>query len=286
VQPATLGGVAVSLHPVTDLRTLLDLDQVKPDAFLGGSPGYGWGRLYGGQVVAQALMAAGRTVPSGFHPHSLHAYFVRAGQEDQPVLYEVDRVRDGRSFVTRQVVAHQAGGAILTLSASFQVAEDGPEHPGAIPPAGAPLPESLPRNLEEELFFDSRRVREVREPQPLRVSWIRALGPLGDDPLLHACAFAYLSDDDPMGVILMQHPRYPDWEAMSSASLDHAVWIHRPFRADDWLLVSSSGSGLAHARGVSIGQVFDAQGRHVATVAQEGLGRDKRVPTAPASLST
>jgi acyl-CoA thioesterase-2 len=268
--------VAVSLHPVTDLRSLLELDVVKPDAFLGASPGYGWGRLYGGQVVAQALMAAGRTVGEGFHAHSLHAYFVRAGQEDQPVLYEVDRVRDGRSFVTRQVVAHQAGGAILTLSASFQRDEEGPEHPGAVPPPDVPDPDGLARDPDEELFFDARRVREEREPQPWRLSWARALGPLGDDRLVHACAFAYLSDNDPMGVIMLQHPRYPDWDALLSSSLDHAVWIHRPFRADEWLLVESAGSGLAHSRGLSTARVFDRHGHHVASVAQEGLGREKR----------
>jgi acyl-CoA thioesterase-2 len=265
--------MSVRVHPVTDLVSLLDLEPVKPDAFLGAGPVLGWGRIYGGQVVAQALRAAARTVEPDQHPHSLHAYFVRAGDEREPVLYEVERVRDGRSFTTRQVVAYQAGGAILNLIASFQRHEDGEDVQAVTPPPGVPEPESLPDG-ETDLFLHHRVVRSQREPEPEQVSWIRVAEPLpAGDPFVHACALAYLSDEDLLGVALLPHSLGGDWERLMTASLDHAVWFHRPVDATEWLLVDARGHGVANARGMAVARVFDRQGRHVATVAQEGLVR-------------
>jgi acyl-CoA thioesterase II len=268
--------VAVSLHPVENLVSLLDLDQVKPDAFLGGGPALGLVRIYGGQVVAQALGAAGRTVGEELRPHSLHAYFVRAGDERQPVLYEVERVRDGRSFATRAVVAYQAGGAILNLIASFQVAEDGPDVQGVTAPTDVPPPQDLARH-PTELFFDQRFVSREAQPEPRDLVWFRIPEPLGDGALLHACALAYESDDNPLGVALLPHPLGGQWDRLMAASLDHAVWFHRPMRADEWHLFDLRGHGVANGRGMAIARVFDTAGRHVASVAQEGLGRERRV---------
>lgn len=264
--------MSVLVHPVTDLASLLDLEPVKPDAYLGAGPVLGWGRIYGGQVVAQALRAAALTVEEGQRPHSLHAYFIRAGDERQAVLYEVERVRDGRSFATRQVVAYQAGGAILNLIASFQHDEEGADAQAVEAPRDAAPPEGLAIE-PTDLFMDHRLVLREREPEPRAQSWLRVTEDLGDDPVVHACALAYLSDEDLLGVALMAHPVAPDWEALMAASLDHAVWFHRPLRATDWLLFDLHGHGVANARGMALARVYTQDGLHVATVAQEGLGR-------------
>ena len=266
--------MSLSLHPVTDLRTLLDLEVVKPDAFLGVGPVLGWGRIYGGQVVAQALAAAGRTVDAAFHPHSLHAYFVRAGDEHKPVLYEVDRVRDGRSFCTRQVVAYQEGGAILNLIASFQVHEDADDVQSVVMPT-VPAPESLER-IPHDTFLEHRVAMFERSPVAHAQTWLRTSETLDTDPMLHACALAYLSDEDMLGVGLISHPLGGQWDDLMTASLDHAIWFHRPLRADDWLLFDIDGHGVANARGLSLARVFDRSGVHVASIAQEALGRRRR----------
>lgn len=267
--------MSITLRDVTDLGTLLELEPVKPDAFLGSGPDLGWGRIYGGQVVAQALLAAARTVEVPHRPHSLHAYFVRAGDERRPVLYEVDRVRDGRSFTTRQVVAYQEGGAILNLIASFQADEAGDDVGGALPPADIPPPaESEPAGTD--LFFEHRGALHTREPEPRRVVWMRAVDDLGDDPVVHACALAYLSDEHPLGVAALAHPLGGQWEGLMAASLDHAVWFHRPVRVDQWLEFDLRGGGVANARGLAMARVFTEDGTHVASVAQEGLVRRRR----------
>ena len=264
--------MSISLQPVTDLRSLLDLEVVKPDAFLGSGPKLGWGRIYGGQVVAQALRAAGLSVDVDHRPHSLHAYFVRAGDERLPVLYEVERVRDGKSFTTRQVVAYQSGGAILNLIASFQGDEDGEDVSVTVPPADVPEPESLTPQ-DTDLFFDARIVRYEREPEPAITAWMRVTEDLGDDPLVHACALAYLSDEHILGSAVLPHSMAGNWEAVMSASLDHALWFHRPARVDQWLLFDLRGHGVANGRGLGFARVFTADGTHVASVAQEGLIR-------------
>lgn len=267
--------MSVSIHSVDSLRTLLELEQVKPDAFLGAGPNLGWGRIYGGQVVSQALRAAGLTVSASHRVHSFHAYFVRAGVETETVLYEVERVRDGKSFTTRQVVAYQAGGAVLNLIASFQADEEGEDVQSRLFPHATPSPDRL-ESMPTDLFFDHRFVRHGNDPSPRATSWLKVIGDLGDDPMVHACALAYLSDEDLLGVALLPHSLAGDWDSMMNASLDHAVWFHRPVRADQWLLFDLEGSGIANARGHAFARVFTADGLHVATVAQEGLGRARR----------
>jgi acyl-CoA thioesterase II len=267
--------MGVSMHPVSDLASLLSLEQVKPDAYLGAGPVLGWGRIYGGQVVAQALRAAGLTVDEQLRPQSLHAYFVQAGDERLPVLYEVDRVRDSGSFATRQVVAYQARGAVLNLIASFHRPEPSIDVPGIAAPHGVPEPESLPA-VPTDLHFERRDVLRRAEPEPYELGWIRVPESLGDDPMLQACAFAYCSDEYPLGTALTVHPAVPDWERVFTASLDHAIWFHRPLRADGWMLYELRGGGVADSRGLAFARVFDRDGTHVASVAQEALARDRR----------
>jgi acyl-CoA thioesterase-2 len=265
----------VSIHPVNDLHSLLALEKVKPDAYLGGGPVLGWGRLYGGQVVAQSLRAACLTVDPTYRPQSLHAYFVRAGDEHQPVLYEVERVRDSRSFATRQVVAYQAGGAILNLIASFHAPEGGTVIDSVVAPLDVPAPEALP-DEPNNLLFERRSVMRSVDPEPYELAWMRARGDLGDDVALHACAFAYLSDEFPLGAALGAHPIFPLWEHLFTASLDHAIWFHREVRADEWLLFELRGGGIADSRGLGTARIFDQAGRHVASIAQEALARERR----------
>ena len=261
------------MPPADDLAQLLTLDPIKPDAWVGTGPDLGWGRIYGGLIVAQALRAATLTVPLDRPVHSLHAYFIRAGDEHQNVLFEVERLRDGRSFSTRQVIAYQSSGAILNLIASFQDHEpDNPDVATRVPPPDQVNPDEIvPRPTQ--LLFEHRVVRPATAAGGEALTWLRALGDLGDDPAVHACALAYLSDEDLRGVAIAAHPLAEQWEQMMAASLDHAVWFHRPARADDWLLFSVEHHGMANARGLAIARVFDTDGNHVATVAQEGLGR-------------
>jgi acyl-CoA thioesterase II len=263
------------MHPVSDLASLLSLEQVKPDAYLGAGPVLGWGRIYGGQVVAQALRAAGLTVEEHLRPQSLHAYFVQAGDERLPVLYEVERVRDSGSFATRQVVAYQARGAVLNLIASFHR----PEASIDIAALAAPRDVAAPETLADEptdLHFERRSVLRRVVPEPYELGWMRVPEALGDDAMLQACAFAYCSDEFPLGTALCVHPAVPNWEKVFTASLDHAIWFHRPLRADDWLLYELRGGGVADGRGLAFARVFDRHGTHVASVAQEALARDRR----------
>lgn len=266
---------------------LMTLDRVADGFFLGHSPDYPWGRVFGGQVVAQALRAAAATVESDHRVHSLHAYFVLGGQPRQPILYEVDRLREGRSFTTRRVVARQTGGAILNLDASFQRAEDDADIQERSLPTDVPPPESLPSN-DWAGFGDVREIRPT--PGVARSAvWMRIRdgadgGPgqaLGDDPVLHACGLAYLSDHNPMDAIILSHPEGYNWDQMMTASLDHAIWFHRPVRADGWMLFDMRGHGLVNARGMATGAVHSADGLHVATIAQEGLVRSPRRPVEP-----
>jgi acyl-CoA thioesterase II len=256
---------------------LMDLEERRPDTFVGVGPAYPWERVYGGQVVAQALRAAAATAPAGFLPHSLHAYFIRSGDADEPIRYEVDRLRDGRSFATRQVVARQSGGAILNLSASFQVREEeadvtvvrrDPALPG---PGGLPAQEVWGPLLDRRVVSGLGRGREA--------AWLRLVDDLGDDPVLQACGLAYLSDDIPFDAARANHPLAAGRngeDPFAGASLDHAVWFHRPLRADRWHLHDLRGLGLVGGRGLATGEVFDGDGVHVATVVQEILLRVRR----------
>lgn len=259
-----------------DFGTMMDLEPHGPDTFIGVGPSYPWGGLYGGQILAQGLKAAGSTVEPAFRVHSLHAYFIRGGASDEPIRFEVDRSRNGRTFATRRVVVRQSVGVVLNMAASFQVDEDAPEV------QTAELPEVPPaETIDSETWspiFDRRVVAPFSEPGR-STGWFRMNDEI-EDPLLHACALAYLSDDLPTEAVVALHP---DREHLGdvgsgfwSASLDHAVWFHRPMRADDWHLHDFTCHGLISSRGVSIGHIFTASGSHVATVSQEVLLRPRR----------
>lgn len=254
---------------------MMALEPHGPDTFVGVGPSYPWGGLYGGQIVAQGLRAAGLTVDREFRVHSLHAYFIRKGDSAEPIRFEVDRIRNGRSFCTRRVEARQSVGAILTMAVSFQRDEDAPDAQIATMP-DVTRPAELAADGWSDVF--DRRFASV--PEKGRASgWIRMSAPVGDDPLLQACALAYGSDDLPMDAIVTLHPDHtPDREEhnLIGISLDHAIWFHRPLRADEWHLHDLVCHGLMSSRGVAVGHVFTESGVHVATVSQEALVRRVR----------
>ncbi len=260
-----------------DLAHVFELEPHGPETFVGESPHYSWGRIYGGLVIAQALWAATQTVRDEHYVHSLHAYFILGGELGEPVRYEVDRVRNGRSFTTRRVVARQSGGAILTLACSFQKEESGPETQSADFPQELPEPEKL--DTEFDAGVERCNVPSPKAP-PRSIVWARYPVDLGDDPRLQACALAYLSDVNPMGAIGASYPKKlteEDWDgSFMSASLDHAMWFHRPARADEWVLLDMTGHGLIGSRGLATGPVFRSDGTHAATIAQEGLLRRRK----------
>jgi acyl-CoA thioesterase II len=257
--------------------TMMALEAHGPDTFVGIGPRYPWGGLYGGQIVAQGLRAAGLTVDPEFHVHSLHAYFIRKGDHTEPIRFEVDRVRNGRSFVTRRVIARQAVGAILSMEASFQVDEDAPEVQIATLP-DVPAPGETSRSEAWTDLFE-RRFTPLHETRGRANGWLRMNETLDDDPLVHACALAYTSDDLPTDAARALRPDR-DAGDLFGTSLDHAVWFHRPARADEWLCHDLVCHGLISSRGLSVGHVFTADGIHVATVSQEVLLRRAR-PTPP-----
>ncbi|MGH9088518.1 MAG: acyl-CoA thioesterase [Acidimicrobiales bacterium] len=268
---------------------LLDLEPIEVNIFRGVQPAEERQRVFGGQVAAQALMAAGRTVVHG-HVHSLHSYFLRPGDPQVPILYEVDRIRDGRSFTTRRVVAIQHGRAIFNLAASFHDDEDGPEHqfamgevadPETVPPLQerlAPLRDQLGDWFTRPHPIDQRHLgplpwETAEATEPFQRLWIRADGQLEDDPLLHACVAAYASDLSLFDTILRAHPVRWDDPNFMGASLDHCMWFHRPFRADEWLLYDTDSPVAVGARGLARGFLFDRSGRLVVSMVQEGLVR-------------
>jgi acyl-CoA thioesterase-2 len=279
-----------------ELIALLDLEELEVNIFRGRSPQEMRQRVFGGQVAGQALVAAGRTVERG-RVHSLHAYFLRPGDPTTPILYQVDRIRDGRTFTTRRVVAIQHGQAIFNLAASFQPDEAGPEHQIAMPEA--PDPESLPtfadwvapsldrvpaevrRWLTRDRPIDVRPVapidpfRPVPRP-PRQLVWIRANGRLPDPLLLHQCVVAYASDLSLLDTAALPHAIAWNDGRYVIASLDHAMWFHRPFRADEWLLYAQESPAAYGARGFTTGNLFTREGTLVASVAQEGLIRPKQ----------
>jgi acyl-CoA thioesterase-2 len=257
--------------------TMMVLEPHGPDTFVATGPRYPWGGLYGGQIIAQALRAASLTVDPAYGLHSLHAYFIRLGDAAEPIRLEVDRIRNGRSFLTRRVVARQSGGAILNLSSSFQVAEEGPEvWPEEMPQVAAP----------EDLREDGWSGLVERRPLPEDIApgrigaWMRLTESIGNDPILNACALAYLSDDLPTDAVVARHPNRAPRDSGErrfwNASLDHAIWFHHPTRANEWHLHDFSCRGLVGTRGLSIGSIFDRSGRHAATVSQEVLIRPRR----------
>lgn len=261
-----------------DVTDVFKLEAHGPDVWVGESPEYPWGRIYGGLVIAQALWAATQTVELEHKLHSMHSYFILGGDPSEPVRYEVDRIRNGRSFTTRRVVARQSSGAIFTISCSFQRHEEGVETQTADFPSDAPDPNSV-EFYREGSGIDRSDV-SLEGDQPRSLVWARFPIELPDDPRVHACALAYLSDTNAMEAVATVHPRgMPSdneaWDEMyMTASLDHAMWFHRPVRADDWLLFDMDGHGILRTRGLTTGHVFSANGDHIATIAQEGLIRE------------
>ena len=279
---------------VAGLRTLLDIETIDTDLYRGPRLPGGRGRVFGGQVIAQALVAAMRSVGGGRVAHSLHAYFMRPGDEQLPIVYRVVRDFEGRSFATRRIIAMQKGEPILNMAASFQLPEEGMAHQSAMP--DAPPPETLmsdrvllerdraelpadfvhfmlrPRPIEMRSIDPRSPLRPEQRP-PFAAGWFRAVAPLGDDPDLHRAVLAYASDLMLLGTSLLPHGVSVIRDEMITASLDHAVWLHEPFRADEWMLYVTDSPWSGHARGFNRGQIFSRDGRLVASIAQEGLIR-------------
>ncbi|MFB7776513.1 acyl-CoA thioesterase II [Streptomyces bauhiniae] len=282
-----------------DLLDLLDLERIEEDIYRGQSRSAVVPRVFGGQVAAQALVAAGRTVPADRAAHSLHAYFLRTGDPGAPIVYSVDRIRDGRSFTTRRVVAVQHGKPIFHLSASFQAYEDGLDHQAPMPEA--PDPATLPTSQERlggyahldpevvERFLEAREaidLRYVDEPpygefgaprEPHSQVWFRANGKLDDDPLLHVVLATYVSDMTLLDSVLLAHGR-GGWAVgdVVGASLDHAMWFHRPFRADEWLLYDQESPSAHGGRGLGQARIYTRDGKLAISVVQEGVVRVPR----------
>ena len=280
-------------HDADDLISLLDLERIEHNIFRGHSPQVGWQRVFGGLVISQALVASARTV-EGRSPHSLHAYFILPGDPSVPIVYEVDRIRDGKAFATRRCNAIQHGRAIFSLSASFQIDEAGLDH--YMPMPDVPVPETLPTQAEVHQRFGHLMPEPVRrwferdhliEMRPVDLSryvrhearapvqnvWMRATKPLPEDPSIHRAVLAYFSDMTLLDTALVAHGRTIFEGGLQVASLDHALWFHRPFRADEWMLYTQDSPNSNGARGLTRGLIYSHDGRLVASVAQEGLIR-------------
>lgn len=284
---------------VQDLLEILDLEPLEVNLFRGRSPQSGWQRVFGGQVIGQALVAACRTVEgvNDRPPHSLHSYFLLPGDPKVPIIYSVDRTRDGRSFTTRRVVAIQHGHAIFVMSVSFQIVEPGLSHQFQMPDVAGP--EDLPAESEfrkqimpkmpapVRAYYERERPLELRpveidrylgrkDPEGRFHLWIRTTRPLPDDPAIHECVLAYASDMALLDAAMIPHGRSLFEKSMMAASLDHAMWFHRPFRADEWLLYAQDSPSSGGARGLARGLVFARDGTLIASVVQEGLVRERR----------
>ena len=276
-----------------DMLNHLTLERLEENLFRGESRDIGSPSVYGGQVLGQALYAASQTV-EGREAHSLHAYFLRPGDKTAPVVYDVDRIRDGRSYTTRRVVAIQHGKPIFNMSASFKIREEGMEHQCAMPEVPAPeellnmtdlgrqglanIPEKLKRFLAWQRPIELRPVQpgHMFHPEPVPPSqniWIRAVGDLPDDPAMHKVVLAYASDYSLLGTALLPHGLTFTQGIIRAASLDHAMWFHRDFRMDEWLLYSMDSPSASHGRGFGRGNLFTREGVLVASVAQEGMVR-------------
>jgi acyl-CoA thioesterase-2 len=283
---------------VQDLLTILDLEMLDVNLFRGRSPQVGWQRVFGGQVIGQALVAAVRTVDTSRPPHSMHAYFLLPGDPKVPIIYDVDRMRDGKSFTTRRVTARQHGHPIFSMLVSFHADEKALSHQAEMP--DVPGPDELPNESEARAtilpmmpdpvrkYYERERPIELRPVEFDRYRgkklpggkfhvWIRTTEKLPDDPAIHQCVLAYASDMTLLDTALARHGRTLFEKEFMGASLDHALWLHRPFRADDWLLYAQDSPNLMGARGFSRGLIFKRDGTLVASVAQEGLVRERRM---------
>lgn len=278
-----------------ELVTLLSLEKIEENLFRGQSQDLGWGTVYGGQVLGQALSAAVQTVPDDRFVHSLHSYFLRPGDVNRPIVYDVDRIRDGGSFTTRRVVAIQKGRPIFNLAASFQIVEEGFDHQTEAPQAPDPegletdreriakiadrLPDFMRDRALAERPFDIRATEPLADPAdpqkrpPESMHWLKTAGKLADDPSLHRFLLAYAADFDFLTTSLRPHEVTWLTPRMQVASVDHAMWFHRPFRVDDWLLHSVRSPSASGARGFVRGSIFDKAGNLVASTSQEGLIR-------------
>ncbi|WP_316858316.1 acyl-CoA thioesterase II [uncultured Cohaesibacter sp.] len=281
---------------IDTLLSILDLETLETNLFRANSPQSGWQRVFGGQVIGQALVAASRTIDASRAAHSLHCYFMRPGDPKVPIIYQVNPLRDGRSFSTRSVLAIQHGKAIFTMEASFHTKEEGFSHQITMP--DIPAPEDLP--TETELFekytemapenikayFRRNRPIEIRPAnmehyvmrkklEPVQYVWVRTTSKLPDDPAIHKCALAYASDMTLLDTSLFAHGLSVFSKTISAASLDHAMWFHDDFRADEWLLYSQDSPWTGSARGFNRGSLFKRDGTLVASAAQEGLIRIK-----------
>jgi acyl-CoA thioesterase-2 len=283
-----------------ELLAILDLEQLEHNLYRGRSPELDWQRVFGGQTIAQALVAAQRTVAADRHVHSLHGYFMRPGDTKVPILYQVDRIRDGGSFATRRVVAVQHGQAIFSLEASFQVDEDGLEHQMPMPldvpdpdtlgtqqdlivKFGDAVPQGIRRYWERDRPVDMKPImlkhytsREKLDPR--QNIWIRTTGPVPQDRATQAAVLAYLSDMTLLDTSTFAHGRAVFDQDIQAASLDHAMWFHRPHPIDDWLLYTQDSPSTSGARGFTRGALYARDGTLIASVAQEGLIRLRRQP--------
>jgi acyl-CoA thioesterase-2 len=283
---------------VQELLSILDLEPLDINLFRGRSPQVGWQRVFGGQVVGQALVAAVRTVEASRPPHSMHAYFLLPGDPKVPIIYDVDRMRDGKSFTTRRVTARQHGHPIFSMLVSFHTDEAAVlDHQAKMP--DVPGPENLPSEAEvrEKIlptmpdpvrrYYERERPIELRPVEFERYLgkkypdgqfnvWIKTTGPLPDNPAIHQCVLAYTSDMGLLDTALVPHGRTLFEKQFMAASLDHALWLHRPFRADEWLLYAQDSPNLHGSLGFGRGLIFKRDGTLVASVAQEGLVRERR----------
>lgn len=278
-----------------ELLGLLKLEKIDENIFRGQSQDLGFGNVFGGQVLGQALSAAYQTVPSERRVHSLHAYFLRPGDAQKPIVYYVDCIRDGKSFTTRRVIANQKGRAILNMAASFQVDEPGFDHQEPAPQPPGPdgleselelavkLADQIPESIRDKILC--RKAIEIRpvdpfnpfapeKRKPLRYVWFKAIGELPDDPVVHQYMLAYASDFGLVITSLYPHGQSYWQPQMQVASLDHAMWFHRDFRMDDWLLYVMKSPTAGKARGFSSGRIYTQDGKLAASVAQEGLIRN------------
>ena len=282
------------MQPLQKIIEILDLEEIEQNHYRATSPNEGWQRVYGGQVIGQALVAASRTVDPDRHAHSLHGYFLRGGDTTIPILYKVDRIRDGRSFTTRRVVAIQRGEPIFTMSISFQVDEEGLTHQFDMPSAPAPetlqdenelraeqsvdWPEEIRENFTMTSAIQMRQVKPVdlMNPEPAapqQQCWMKTRESLPDDQRLHQCVLAYLSDWTLLDTAVRPHGISYLGDNLQMASLDHAMWFHRPFRADEWLLYEQDSPAAGGSRGFNRGLIYNQAGELVASTTQEGLIR-------------